>query len=84
MFPKVMRAAAGPPDLGPGDRDDEAFSELAVQMGVDPDNGTASDEYSTADDLGLATGHDSDLELYHHVSSVCWSRLPIADPEFPV
>ena len=36
VFPMVIRAAAGPHDLGPGDRDDEELPEVAAQPDSDP------------------------------------------------
>ena len=40
MFPKVIRAGAGPHDLGPGDNAGGAFPELAVQPDVEPTDDT--------------------------------------------
>ena len=42
MFPKVIRAGAGPHDLGPGDSEGDTFPELMVQSGVEPT--TSGDE----------------------------------------
>ena len=42
MFPKVIRAGAGPHDLGPGDNEGDTFPELMVQSGAQPM--TSSDE----------------------------------------
>ena len=38
IFPKVIKAAAGPHDLGPGDRDDEELPEVGLQS--DSDSGS--------------------------------------------
>ena len=76
MFPKVMKAAAGPHDLGPGDRYYETFS--GIIAGMVPYN-----EDSTMYDLDPVAGHDSDLELYHHDSSVCRPCLQTSDPDPP-
>jgi len=53
MFPKVIRAGAGPHDLGSGDNRGGAFPELAVQY--DPEYTESSDE-----DLGRQRGPTMD------------------------
>lgn len=42
MFPKVIRAGAGPHDLGSGDNRGDAFPELTVQFDAEPT--TSGDE----------------------------------------
>ena len=56
MFPKVMKAAAGPHDLGPGKNYDETLSELTTNLSRGSDDG-----YDSSGD---------DLKLYHNISSV--------------
>ena len=70
MFPKIMRAAAGPHDPDAGDDYDEIPPELMARLSLDSDAGSNSSGDSTMDYLNSVTGHDSDLELYHHASSV--------------
>ena len=43
IFPKVIRAGAGPHDLGSGDNGGGTFPELAVQPGVEPTAGGDED-----------------------------------------
>ena len=69
MFPKVMKAAAGPHDLGSGKNYDEAPSELTTQSSWDSDDECDSGD-STMGCRSSSTGCNSDLELYHHISSV--------------
>jgi len=70
MFPKVIKAGAGPHDLGSGDNHDETFPELTVQMSPDSDTGSDSSGDSTTDYSSSVTSYDSGLELFHNVSSV--------------
>ena len=70
VFPKVIKAAAGPHDLGPGDNHDETLPELTVQSSSDLGTEFDGREDSTADHLSSVTGHDSELETSHNVSSV--------------
>ena len=62
IFPKIMKAAAGPHDLGPGSNYDETLPELTMQLSLDSDTELDCSGSSTA---------DPNLELYHQVSSVC-------------
>jgi len=78
MFPKVMKAAAGPHDLGPGKNYDETPSELTTQASWDSDDGYDGSGDSTMGCRSSPTGHDSDLELYHHISSVWQAPPPVA------
>ena len=82
MFPKVMKAAAGPHDLGPGKNYDETPSVLTIQSSWDSDDECDSSGDSTTGYLSSTTGHDSDLELYHHVSSVWLAPPPVAGSDF--
>ena len=43
MFPKVIRAGAGPHDLGPGDNRGGSFPELAVKYGTEHTEGGDQD-----------------------------------------
>jgi len=74
MFPKVIKAAAGPHDLGSGNNHDEALPELTVQSSSDSDTGSDSSGDSTTDYSSSVTSYESELEVFHNVSSVC--RLP--------
>jgi len=76
MFPMVIRAAAGPHDLGSGSRDDEALSE-AEEAQFDSGSGTMSglcDEDGDDDRSSVASiGSESDIVI-HNTTSV-WSSL---------
>ena len=80
MFPKVVKAGAGPHDLGPGNNYDETLPELTTQMSSESDAGFDNRGDSAMDYLNPATSHDPGLELYHHVSSV--RRAPPAGCQF--
>jgi hypothetical protein len=80
MFPKLIKAAAGPHDLGPGNNYDEALPELTVQLGTDSETGSDSSGDSTTDYSSSVTSYESELELFHNVSSV--RRRP--PPQLPV
>ena len=73
MFPKVMKAAAGPHDLGPGNNHDETLPELTMQSNPDHDSEPNS-EYSPTDHRNLVTSHDPQLEIFNNTASV--RRLP--------
>lgn len=77
MFPRVIKAAAGPHDLGSGDNYDETFPELTVPLSPDSDTGSDSSGDSATDYSSSVTSYDSGLELFHNVSSVCWFPSPI-------
>lgn len=88
VFPKVIKAAAGPRDLGPGNNRNETLPDLAVQLGSDLDTEAdmgAGRGDSTTDHPRSVIGHDSELEISHNVSSVCLS-LPHWPPflTFPI
>ena len=57
MFPKVIRAGAGPHDLGSGDNEGDTFPELAVHSGADPmiiadeDSGLDTDDSDYGPDI---------------------------------
>ena len=73
MFPKVIRAAAGPHDPGPGNNPDDILPEPMVQSNSDASNEFDDGENSTIDRSGLVTDDDSELEIFHNVASVCQS-----------
>jgi len=75
MFPRVIKAAAGPHDFGPGNSYDEIFPELTVQSSSDSDTGSDGSGDSTADYSSSVTSYESELEVFHNVSSVCCSLL---------
>ena len=77
MFPRLIKAAAGPHDLGPGNNYDETFPELTVQLDSDPNPGSDSSGDPTTDGSGSGAGDDPDLELCHNVSSVCGFSPPL-------
>ena len=70
MFPKVIKAGAGPHDCGSGNNPDETFPELG-QSGTNFYTESDSDEDSTTDCSSSATSHESELELFRNVSLVC-------------
>ena len=72
MFPKVMKASAGPHDLGPGNNRGETFPELVVQSSSDPD--TMPDD-PPANSPTLALDNESLLEVVHNIPSVCCPLL---------
>ena len=73
MFPRVIRAAAGPHDLGPGGHDDEGIPEVEAQSDSDSDSDTMSGFGD--DDRSSVTSVDSESDIViHNVTSV-WSSL---------
>ena len=80
VFPTVMRAAAGPHDLGSGGRDDEALPEVEAQSGSDSDSNTTSSLWGLGgdDDKSSVTSIESGSDIViHNTTSVCSSlRLP--------
>ena len=75
MFPRVIKAAAGPHDFGPGNNHNEIFPELTVQSSSDSDTGSDGSGDSTADCSSSVTSYESEFEVFHNVSSVCRSLL---------
>jgi hypothetical protein len=72
VFPMVIRAAAGPHDLGPGGREDEELLEEA-QSDSDSDSDTVSTlwEEDSDDDSGSDTSIDSESDIViHNMASV--------------
>ena len=76
MFPRVIKAAAGPHDLGPGNNHDETLPELTVQSSSDSDTGSDSSGDSMTDYSSSVTSCESELDVFHNVSSVCRSPFP--------
>jgi hypothetical protein len=66
MFPKIIKAGAGPHDYGSGNNYDETSPEL-VSAGADSDTGSYNGGDSTA---SYPSSCEPELELFH-VSSVC-------------
>ena len=80
VFPKVMKAAAGPHDPGSGNNRDEALPKVTVQSSSDPDAGSGSTDDSMMGSSSSVTSHDSGLEPFNNASSVRrspLSRLPV-------
>ena len=73
MFPKVIKAAAGPHDLDSGDDYDETLPELMVQSSSLSDTGSDSTGDSMMDDSNPVASHESELEPFNNASSVCRS-----------
>lgn len=77
MFPRVIKAAAGPHDFGSGNNHDEALTELTVQSNSDSDTGSDSSGDSTTDYWASSvTSYESELEVFHNASSVRRFRPP--------
>ena len=71
MFPKIIKAAAGPHDFGSGNGYDETPSELAAQSSSDSDTGSDGSEDPTTDCSSSVTSYESELEVFYNASSVC-------------
>jgi hypothetical protein len=69
MFPKVIKAGAGPHDCGSGNNHNETLPEL-VQSDTDFDAGSDHSGDSMADHSTPVIGFEPELELFHNVSSV--------------
>ena len=77
MFPKVIKAAAGPHDLGPGNNNNnETLPELTMQSSSDTDTGSDNSGDSTIDYSSSVTSYESELEVFHNASSVRRSSFP--------
>lgn len=76
MFPRVIKAAAGPHDLGSGNNHEETLPELTVQSSSDSDTGSDNSGDSTMDYSSSVTSYESELEVFHNASSVCRSSFP--------
>ena len=71
VFPRVMRAAAGPHDLGPGGRDDEELPGVEAQSDSDSDSDTVSGFWDN--DRSPATSIDSESDVVIHNMPSVWS-----------
>ena len=58
VFPMVIKAAAGPHDLGPGDRDDKELPEVGVES--DSDSGSDTWDVDAENDRGAVTKAESE------------------------
>ena len=76
MFPKVIKAGAGPHDLGPGNNCDETSPELTVS-GTEPEG----NDDSTSECSGSST-NKSDLEVLYNVFSVSRLSSPASNREY--
>lgn len=76
MFPKVIKAAAGPHNFDPGNNYDETLLELTVQSSTDSDTGSDNSGDSITDYSSSVTSYESELEVFHNASSVC--RFPFS------
>lgn len=68
MFPKVVKAAAGPHDLGSGNNHDGTLPELAVQS----DSGSDTGSYSSGDSTDCSSSIvscESNVEVFRNFSS---------------
>ena len=73
VFPTVIRAAAGPHDLGSGGRDDEESPEVETQSDSVSDSDTTSSLFDDDedDDRGSVTSIDSEPDIaVHNVTAV--------------
>lgn len=75
MFPKLIKAAAGPHDLGSGGNHHGTPPELMVQSGSDSDIESDSSGDSTTDYSNSVASHELDYKVVHNVSSVCLPSL---------
>lgn len=79
VIPTVIRAAAGPHDLGPGGRDDEGL--LRVEAGPNSDPGPGLVSWVSWDgddsiDKSLITGEDAHVVIRERTSARSSPRLP--------
>ena len=79
MFPRVIKAGAGPHDFGSGNNHNETLPELTMQMNSDSDTGFEGGEDFVTDHFISVTSHDPELELFHNIPSVCQfqTRFPV-------
>ena len=80
MFPKLMKAAAGPHDLGPGDNYDEASPQLMLEFDSDSDAESDCSWDSTLDYPSSVTSYESDFEPVLNLSSA--RRLSSHSPHY--
>jgi len=82
VFPEVTRAAAGPHDLGPGDRDVEDLPEVEARSDsdLDSDSDIMSSLWGGDDDRSSVTsfGSESDIVVHNTISvRLRYDFLPI-------
>ena len=69
MFPTVIKAAAGPHDLGPGGRDDDELPEVEMQFDSQEDLDTATslldDDGGNDNSSATSIGSESDIVVYN-------------------
>ena len=80
MFPKLIKAAAGPHDLGSGNNYDETSPELMLESDSDSDTKSDCSWDSASNYPSSVTSYDSGFETFHNVSSAC--RLSSNPPHF--
>ena len=78
VFPTVIRAAAGPHDLGPGGRDDEELPEVEARSSSDSDTTFSPQDVGGDDDRSSATRIDSESDIIVH--NTTFVRYP---PQIP-
>ena len=68
MFPTVVKAAAGPHDLGPGARDNEEPPKVEAQSDTESDSDTMSSlwDEDEDDDKSFVTSIDSESDIVIH------------------
>lgn len=68
MFPMVIRAAAGPHDLGPGGHDDEGLPEAEVRLDLSSDSDIVSGLWGEDkdDDMSFVASVDSEPDTVIH------------------
>ena len=87
MFPAVIRAAAGPHDLGSGGRDDEALPEVEVQSDPDSNSDTMSSlwDVDRDDDRSSVTSIGSESGIVVHNTTPVWPSLHLpSDSNYPL
>ena len=84
MFPKIIRAAAGPHNLDSGDNQDGALPELAPQSSLDSDTGSDSSVDSMTDYSSSVTSYEQELEAFHNVATVFRPSSPPAHSYSPI
>lgn len=65
-IPRVIRAAAGPHDIGPGGRDDESSSGVECNSDTSSDVASSLSDDSRGDDRSSATSTDSESDAAIH------------------
>ena len=85
MFPKVIRAAAGPHDLGSGGRGDGVLPEVEARSDSDSDTSPSLWDEDGADDGSSVTSIDSGSDIViHNTTSVCSSLRLASHSNYPL